>query len=110
MVIERGAGEAVHYQDSDFSGRVPWWWTAPTRCTKADLMLKVAPPSHREIEMLRPKQILFSALQLNVQPKDTLRRMMEKKMHRRGVGLHQGPRGHLSDHPGHGRMAGTPPS
>ncbi len=47
---------------------------------KADLILKVAPPTHAEIEMLRHKQILISALQLTVQPKDTLRRMMEKRM------------------------------
>jgi alanine dehydrogenase len=37
------------------------------------LILKVAPPTHAEIEMLRHKQILVSALQLTVQPKDTLR-------------------------------------
>ena len=80
VVIERGAGEAVHYQDSDFSEAGAMVVDSADQVYKADLILKVAPPSHREIEMLRPKQILFSALQLNVQPKDTLRRMMEKKI------------------------------
>ena len=80
VVIERDTGRAVQFQDSDYSEAGAQVVDSAEEVFKADLILKVAPPSHREIEMLRHRQILISALQLTVQPKDTLRRMMEKRM------------------------------
>lgn len=80
VVIERGSGQPAQFQDSDYSEAGAMVVDSAAEVFKADLILKVAPPSHTEIEMLRHKQILISALQLTVQPKDTLRRMMEKRM------------------------------
>lgn len=79
VVIERGAGEGVRFQDSDYTEAGARLANGPEEVFKADLILKVGPPSHKEIEMLRPRQILISALQLTVQPKDSLRRLMDKK-------------------------------
>ncbi len=80
VVIERCAGQPAQFQDNDFSEAGAMVVDSPEEVFKADLILKVAPPNHTEIEMLRHKQTLISALQLTVQPKDTLRRMMEKRM------------------------------
>ncbi len=80
VVIERCAGQPAQFQDSDFSEAGAMIADNAEQVFKADLILKVAPPNHTEIEMLRHKQTLISALQLTVQPKDTLRRMMEKRM------------------------------
>lgn len=80
VVIERGAGQPAQFQDSDYSEAGAMVVDGPAEVFKADLILKVAPPTHAEIELLRHKQTLVSALQLTVQPKDTLRRMMEKRM------------------------------
>ncbi|MDQ3101891.1 MAG: alanine dehydrogenase, partial [Bacteroidota bacterium] len=80
VVIERCAGQPAQFQDSDFSEAGAMVVDSAEEVFKADLILKVAPPNHTEIEMLRHKQTLISALQLTVQPKDTLRRMMEKRM------------------------------
>lgn len=80
VVIQRGAGEPAQFQDNDYSEAGAMVVDAAEEVYKADLILKVAPPTHAEIEMLRHKQTLISALQLTVQPKDTLRRMMEKRM------------------------------
>ncbi|HRH38128.1 MAG TPA: alanine dehydrogenase, partial [Flavobacteriales bacterium] len=80
VVIQRGAGQPAQFQDSDYSEAGAHVVDDADAVYKADLILKVAPPTHTEIEMLRHKQILISALQLTVQPKDTLRRMMEKRM------------------------------
>lgn len=80
VVIQRGAGHAVQFQDSDYTEAGAMLADGPEEVFKADLILKVAPPGLKEIEMLRPKQILISALQMTVQPKDTLRRMMDKKV------------------------------
>ncbi|MFN3874622.1 MAG: alanine dehydrogenase [Flavobacteriales bacterium] len=80
VVIERGAGQPAQFQDSDYSEAGAMVVDGPSEVFKADLILKVAPPTHAEIELLRHKQTLISALQLTVQPKDTLRRMMEKRI------------------------------
>ncbi|MBL0127710.1 MAG: alanine dehydrogenase [Flavobacteriales bacterium] len=80
VVIERGAGAPAQFQDNDYSEAGAQVVDSADEVYKADMILKVAPPTHAEIEMLRHKQILVSALQLTVQPKDTLRRMMEKRM------------------------------
>ncbi len=80
VVVQRGAGEPAQFQDSDYTEAGAQVVDSAAEVFKADLILKVAPPTHTEIEMLRHKQILISALQLTVQPKDTLRRMMEKRM------------------------------
>ncbi len=80
VVIERCAGQPAQFQDNDYSEAGAMVVDSAEEVFKADLILKVAPPNHNEIEMLRHKQILISALQLTVQPKDTLRRMMEKRM------------------------------
>lgn len=80
VVIQRGAGEPAQFQDNDYSEAGAQVLESSEEVFKADMILKVAPPTHDEIEMLRHKQILLSALQLTVQPKDTLKRMMEKRM------------------------------
>jgi len=80
VVIERGAGMPAQFQDNDYSEAGAMVVESPEEVFKADKILKVAPPTHNEIELLRHKQILVSALQLTVQPKDTLKRMMEKRM------------------------------
>ncbi len=80
VVIERCAGQPAQFQDNDYSEAGAMVVDSAEEVFKADLILKVAPPNHTEIEMLRHKQTLISALQLTVQPKDTLRRMMEKRM------------------------------
>lgn len=80
VVIQRGAGQPAQFQDNDYSEAGAMVVDSPEEVFKADLILKVAPPTHAEIELLRHKQTLVSALQLTVQPKDTLRRMMEKRM------------------------------
>src|ERR1019366_940416 len=46
----------------------------------AEIILKVAPPSQEEIEYMRPKQTLISALQLTVQPESFVRNLMAKKV------------------------------
>lgn len=80
VVVERGVGHAVQFQDSDYSEAGAMLVDGPEQVFKADLILKVAPPAPKEIDLLRPRQILVSALQMTTQPKDTLRRMMDKKV------------------------------
>ena len=76
VVVERGVGAAVQFQDTDYSEAGSRLVDGPKEVFKTGLILKVGPPSLKEIERLQPKQILLSALQLSVAPKDSLRRLM----------------------------------
>jgi alanine dehydrogenase len=52
----------------------------PQEVFKADILIKIAPPTLDEIEMMQPKQTLLSALQLSVQPQDFLKKLTAKKL------------------------------
>lgn len=80
VIIERGAGKAVHYDDNEYSEAGARIVESPEEVYKANMIVKVAPPTNEEIALLKHKQILVSALQLSVQPKDSLKRLMDKKV------------------------------
>jgi alanine dehydrogenase len=80
VVVETNAGKMAHFSDNEYSEAGAMIAYDTSEVFKADIIMKVAPPSHDEIAMMQPKQILFSALQLSVQPKDTLKKLMQKKI------------------------------
>ncbi|OFY88643.1 MAG: alanine dehydrogenase, partial [Bacteroidetes bacterium RIFCSPLOWO2_12_FULL_31_6] len=47
---------------------------------KSDIILKVAPPSMEEIELMQFRQTLISSIQITVQPEDFLKRLSAKKI------------------------------
>lgn len=80
VVVQRGVGQSVQFQDSDYTEAGAMLAEGAEEVFKADLILKVAAPTPAEIALLRPKQILISALQMTGHPKDSLRSMMDKKV------------------------------
>ncbi len=80
VVIETQAGKNSNFDDRAYSEAGAQIAYDRQKAFQCDLVLKVAPPSHEEIDMLGHKQTLFSALQLSVQPRDILRKLMEKKI------------------------------
>lgn len=80
VVVETKAGEKSNFQDKDYSEAGAEIAYDPETVWKADIVLKVAPPSPEEIELMQHKQTLFSALQLTVQPKDLLKQLIKKKV------------------------------
>lgn len=80
VVIESDAGLAARFSNKDYSeagGQIKY---STEDVYKADIILKVAPPSLEEVALMQRKQTLFSALQLTVQPRDFLKRLMDKKV------------------------------
>jgi alanine dehydrogenase len=80
ILIETGAGKAAHFDDKDYSEAGAEIAHSPEEVYKADIILKIAPPTLEEIELMKPKQTLFSALQLTVQPEDFLKKLIAKKL------------------------------
>lgn len=80
IVVQRGVGSSVQFQDSDYSEAGAKLADSAQEVFESDLILKVAAPVEAEIEMLRHKQILVSALQMGGQHREALRSMMGKKV------------------------------
>jgi alanine dehydrogenase len=80
VLIESGAGLAAHFPDHEYSeagGRIVY---SAEEIFKSDIILKVSPPGMQEIEMLRPRQTLISALQMSLQKDEFFRAMISKKI------------------------------
>ncbi|MES2629415.1 MAG: alanine dehydrogenase [Bacteroidota bacterium] len=80
VVVESNAGRNCKFTDKDYSEAGAEIVYSPREVYKADVVLKVAPPTPEEIELLQEKQTIISALQLSVQPKDSLKKMISKKI------------------------------
>ena len=80
VVVETGAGINANFSDNDYSEAGAEIAYDTQEIYKADIILKVTPPNDNEINMMKHKQILFSALQLTVQPKSALKKLMDKKI------------------------------
>ncbi|MBK6838752.1 MAG: hypothetical protein IPG90_11205 [Bacteroidetes bacterium] len=79
IFIEAGAGAASNIQDSDFSEAGARIVYTAEEVYKADIILKVAPPSPAELEMMQPKQYLISILQMSMQSTESSVSWVQKK-------------------------------
>ena len=80
VVVQRDAGKESNFSDTDYSEAGAEIIDSVEDVFKADILLKVAPPSMKEIDMMQQRQTLLSALQLTVQPKDFLKKLMNKRI------------------------------
>ncbi|MEY3398971.1 MAG: hypothetical protein RL220_1565 [Bacteroidota bacterium] len=80
VVIESRAGESAHFQDHDYSeagARIVYDKNEVFQCAT---ILKVAPPSMEEIELMPGRQNLVSAIHLSAQKPEVFRALATKKI------------------------------
>jgi alanine dehydrogenase len=75
VLIEAGAGIAANFTDSDYSEAGAQIGYSSEEIFKADLILKIAPPSLAELEYFKDKQSLMSILQVGMQPEGYIHRL-----------------------------------
>jgi alanine dehydrogenase len=80
VLIETNAGEKSNFTDKDYSEAGAKICYDSTEIFKCHIILKVAPPKQEEIDKMPGNQTLISALQLTLQPKETLVALMQKKI------------------------------
>ncbi|MBT6746591.1 MAG: alanine dehydrogenase [Flavobacteriales bacterium] len=80
VVIEKGAGLACKFSDTAYSEAGAEIADGVQEVYKADIVLKIEPPTLKEVELMQHKQTLISALQLTVQPKDLIKKLMAKRI------------------------------
>lgn len=80
VVVETNAGKGAHFEDRDFSEAGARIAYDREEVYKADIIIKVDPPTLEEIGWMHSGQTLVSALQLSVQPENYLKQLLKKKV------------------------------
>jgi alanine dehydrogenase len=78
--VETKAGEGAKFSDKDYSDAGAKIVYSPQEVYKADVILKIEPPTAGEIEMMHPGQTLISAIQLGQFTTDRLQAILKKKI------------------------------
>src|SRR3978361_1073008 len=65
VMRESNAGQAANFKDKDYSEQGAQIVYDTKKLYEADIIIKIAPPTPAEIELMKPGQVLISALQLS---------------------------------------------
>ncbi len=79
VLIESDAGKGANYPDKEYIEAGGVILKDKETIFKSEIILKVAPFSLDEIGLLKENQTLISALHINVQSEDAIRKLMHKK-------------------------------
>ncbi len=80
VIVETGAGDGSSFSDKDYSEMGATVVFSTDEVYKANMILKVEPPTLQEIDLMQHGQLLISALQLPIQPKNFIKKLMAKKI------------------------------
>jgi len=80
VVVEKDAGAKANYSDHDFSEAGADIAYSQEQVYKSNILIKVAPPTLREMDFLRPGQILFSPLQLPIITPEFILKLKAKRV------------------------------
>ena len=80
VIIESKAGEGAHYSDREFSEAGAEITSDIQKVFSCPIILKVEPPSLKELEMINPQTIIISALQIKTQSKKYFETLAKKRI------------------------------
>lgn len=80
VIIEAGAGIAANFNDNHYSEQGARIVYDKKEVYKADLIIKIAPPTPEEVGMMKIGQVLFSALQMSTMKPEFLHALMKKNI------------------------------
>lgn len=80
VMMESNAGQAANFSDKDYSEQGAQIVYDTKTVYEADIIIKIAPPTIAEIELMKPGQILLSALQLSTLKAECLHALIGKKI------------------------------
>src|ERR1700761_1529736 len=81
IIMESNAGQAANFSDKDYSEQgAQIVYDSKQVYDAADIIIKIAPPTLKEVELMKPGQILISTLQLSTLKADCLQAMINKKI------------------------------
>ena len=79
IILETGAGRNANFSDHQFSEAGAEITSDITKVFGCDSILKIDPPTSKEIDLMKQGQLLISALQINQLDSLLLKKLMDKK-------------------------------
>lgn len=80
VLIEKGAGNEAGFSDRDYSEAGAQLTEDTKKVFGCPMVLKVEPPTLEELELIKPKTVLISALQLKTRKKEYFDTLSKKKI------------------------------
>jgi alanine dehydrogenase len=80
VIVESGAGDKVKISDHDYSEAGAEIVFSTSEVYKADILLKVAPPTIDEIDWMKPNQVLISPIQLPILNPEYIAKLLKKRV------------------------------
>ena len=80
VVVETKAGDGASYTDKDYSEAGAKIAYDKKEVFECDILVKSAPVSASECELLKPNQTIISPIHMAIMKRDILQKMMEKKI------------------------------
>ncbi len=80
ILIESGAGQHAAFDDQEYSEAGAEITKDTAKVFACPMILKVEPPTLKEIELIKPNTILLSALQLKMQDKSYFEALIQRKI------------------------------
>ncbi len=80
VLVESKAGENAFMSDKDYADAGAQLVYSPQEVFKANIILKVAPLSDRELDYLKTGQVIFSTLAMPMQKQDYFKKLIAKKV------------------------------
>jgi len=80
VMLESNAGQAANFSDKDYSEQGAHIVYDTKKVYEADIIIKIAPPTSQEIEMMKPGQLLISTLQMATLKAENIHALMAKKI------------------------------
>jgi alanine dehydrogenase len=78
--VESGCGLGANFSDNEYSEVGAEICLDRKEIYQCDIVVKVAPPSEEDADLLTGNQTLISALQIATQPKEILKKLIDKKI------------------------------
>jgi alanine dehydrogenase len=80
IVVESGAGEKSKFSDHDYSEAGAEVVHSREEVFKVDVLLKAAPPTLEEIDLMRPNQVVISPIHLPILNAEYITRLQKKRV------------------------------
>lgn len=80
VIIQRGIGKQAHFPDEKYAEYGATMVDKAEEVFQSDVIIKVAPFTFDEIDMLKEEQIIFSSLHANSHNKEYFARLIQKKV------------------------------
>lgn len=78
--VESKAGEGANFSDNDYSEAGAQICKSRKEIYECNIVFKVTPPSDDEVDLMPGNQTFISALQISIQPKEVLTKLIKKKI------------------------------